>query len=96
MMYLTLMVIALGTLLTRAIPFIFFKNREMPERLGVLIDMLPYATISLLVVYSLKDVGVHNLWATLIASHVCVGSYYWKENTVLSIAISTLIYMILI
>ena len=54
-MFQRLFVIALATVLTRSIPFIFLKNKEIPEKFMKIIDALPYATISLLVVYCFKD-----------------------------------------
>lgn len=61
-----------------------------------MIDALPYATISLLVVYSFKDVTTVSIVPTFLASALCCGTYLWKRNTVLSIASSTLLYMFLI
>ena len=95
-MFQRLFVIALATVLTRSIPFIFLKNKEIPEKFMIIIDALPYATISLLVVYCFKDLTMGNLMPNVLASSVCVGLYLWKNNSILSIASSTLIYMLLI
>ncbi len=91
-----LMTLALGTYLTRVIPFLFFKHKEIHPSFMRTIDALPYATISLLVVYCFKDVGLSTFVPTLIASVICIVTYVWKSNTVLSIALSTFIYMMLI
>lgn len=91
-----LITIAIGTYLTRAFPFMYFKNRDINEKFIKMIDALPYATISLLVVYSFKDVNRSSLLPTILASTLCCGTYLWKRNTVLSIAASTFLYMILI
>ena len=95
-MFQRLFVIALATVLTRSIPFIFLKNKEISEKFMKIIDALPYATISLLVVYCFKDLTMDNLMPNVLASSVCVGLYLWKNNSILSIASSTLIYMLLI
>ena len=95
-LYLIVAVVAAGTYLTRALPFVFLKDRSLSDRTLRIIDALPYATISLLVVYSFKDVQMTNLVPTLVATGVCVGTYLWKHSTILSIASSTIIYMILL
>lgn len=96
MIYLTLFVIALGVFLTRFIPFILMKENDLSEKYRFLLDGIPYATISLLVVYAFKDVDQTNLLATLLGSLVCVVLYIWKRNTILSILLSTALYMIVI
>jgi branched-subunit amino acid transport protein AzlD len=94
--YLTIAIIAFGTYLTRALPFWFLKNQNLTKRSIKIIDALPYATISLLVVYSFKDTTMANMAPTIIAAGVCVGSYMWKENMILSTVSSTLVYMVLL
>lgn len=95
-MIIRIFVIAFATYLTRALPFIFLKNKELPDRFSKVIDLLPYATISLLVVYSFKDLNSLTLLPSIIASAVCIVSYALKENTILSISLSTLVYMLII
>ncbi|MBQ0071753.1 MAG: AzlD domain-containing protein [Spirochaetales bacterium] len=95
------LIIAGVTLLTRALPFIlsdaFHKDAESKflERLS---DLLTPALIGMLVVYCLKDVSFSNNTgiSALVAGTVCVGSYIWKKNTLISIVIPTVIYMVLI
>ncbi|HLV49938.1 MAG TPA: AzlD domain-containing protein [Erysipelothrix sp.] len=91
-----LITVAIGTYLTRAFPFLYFKNKDISDKFIKVIDALPYATISLLVVYSFKDVNRSSLLPTILASTLCCGTYLWKRNTVLSILASTVLYMILI
>lgn len=95
-MIVRILIIAFATYLTRALPFIFLKNKELPERFTKVIDLLPYATISLLVVYSFKDLNTLTLLPSVLASLVCITTYLWKENTILSISLSTLVYMLVI
>lgn len=89
-------VIALVTLLTRALPFIAFKNstNKFVEYLG---EVLPYTIMPMLVVYCLKSVNF------LTENHgICeiigVGSvillHLLKRNTLLSIFGGTIIYML--
>ena len=94
--YLTIAVIAFGTYLTRALPFWFLKDHNLSIRSIKIIDTLPYATISLLVVYSFKYVTLDIAWPSIIATLVCVGSYIWKENMIMSTVSSTLAYMVLL
>ena len=94
--YIIILVIALGTFLTRVLPFVLFRNHTLSDRTMKIIDNLPYATISLLVVYSFKDTQVGNLIPTVTATLVCVFSYMWKNNTIVSIVSSTLTYMVLL
>ncbi len=96
MITLTILVVALGVALTRFIPFILIKEHELPQSLNFLLDGLPYATISLLVVYAFKDVSKYTALPTLLASSVCALLYLWKRNTILSIVVSTAMYMVMI
>lgn len=96
MRVLTLLTIALGVSLTRFIPFMFMKDAKSLDKYQGVLDGIPYASISLLVVYAFKDVNTSNLVASVLGSIVCAGLYLWKRNTILSITISTLLYMILI
>lgn len=88
-------VIAIVTLLTRLLPFLFFQNKTNPiiEYLG---DVLPYAIMAMLVVYCLKNVnfisGNHGIYEMISVCSV-IGIHLWKRNTLLSIFGGTLIYM---
>lgn len=96
----TIVVIVLGTMLTRFLPFILFPSRKTPPKyIQYLGQVLPYAVIGFLVVYSLKDVSVvsgnHGL-PELIAILSIIVLHSWKKNTLVSIGVGTLIYMILV
>ena len=91
-----LIVVALTTALLRFIPFILFKDRKLSESFSHVIDALPYASISLLVVYAFKDVNSSNLFPSIIASIICIISYHYKRSSALSITLSTIVYMFLI
>lgn len=88
-----------GTMLTRFLPFILFpKGKEPPAFINYLGKVLPYAVIGLLVVYCLKD-AVFTLYHGLpeaIAIIVTVFLHKWKKNTLLSIAVGTVLYMFLV
>ena len=53
---LTIIVVVLGTMLTRFLPFLIFpEGKTPPSYITYLGTVLPYAVIGLLVVYCLKD-----------------------------------------
>ena len=93
-------VVALGTLLTRALPFLLFpENREIPKYIKYLSNVLPFTIIGMLVIYCLKNVSVvqepHAI-PEAISIAVIVVLHLWKKNTLLSIGGGSLIYMILV
>ena len=52
----TIIAVAVGTMLTRFLPFFIFpEGKKPPEYITYLGSVLPYAVIGLLVVYCLKD-----------------------------------------
>ncbi|NLU53733.1 MAG: branched-chain amino acid transporter AzlD [Clostridiaceae bacterium] len=93
-------VIALGTFITRALPFICFPNEsKTPKYILYLGKVLPYPAIGLLIVYCLKNVSIlqspHGI-PEGIAVLCVVLLHLWKENTFLSIGGGTLVYMLLL
>ncbi|WP_343209617.1 branched-chain amino acid transporter permease [Anaerolentibacter hominis] len=92
--------VALGTILTRFLPFLLFPDRKTPPRyISYLGKVLPCAVIGLLVVYCLKNITFTALggWLPeLIAIGSIVLLHSWKKNTLLSIAGGTVIYMLLV
>lgn len=97
-----LMIVTAGVITwgLRAFPFLVFRgNRQMPQKLKELGDILPSAIMAVLIIYCLKDVSTAfwetGLWEVLAA--VVTGlSYKWKHNTFLSIIVGTACYMLLI
>ena len=95
----TILVVVLGTMLTRFLPFLVFPEGKTPPHYITYLGMvLPYAVIGLLVVYCLKDAvfaSFHGL-PELIAI-VCIFILHkWKRNILLSIGVGTVVYMILV
>lgn len=92
--------IALGTMLTRFLPFILFPEKKTPPAyITYLGKVLPCAIIGLLVVYCMKGVtfiqlpyGIPEGAAVLFILLLHV----WKRNTLLSIAGGTILYMALV
>ena len=88
-----------GTMLTRFLPFLLFKeNRKTPGFVRYIGKYLPSAVFGMLVVYCLKDVnvleGTHGI-PELIAILVTGGLHIWKRQMLLSIAGGTICYMLL-
>ena len=83
----TIALVVLGTVLTRALPFIIFPEGRKP-----------YAVIGMLVVYCLRD-AVFSSWHALpelIAIAITAIVHKIRHNTLLSIAIGTAAYMLLV
>lgn len=96
---LTIFVVVIGTMVTRFLPFIIFpESKEPPKIIAHLGIVLPYSVMGLLVVYCLKDAVFSDYHALpeMIAIVVVASIHKWKKNTLLSIGVGTVLYMILI
>ena len=95
-----ILAIAVGTQISRWLPFLAFSGKkETPAFIKYLGRVLPPAIMAALVVYCLKDVDLtaHPFsLAEIIAVAVTALAHIWKRNTLLSIAVGTACYMILI
>ena len=91
-------VCALCTLLERALPFLLFRGKRVPEPVAYLGKVLPMAIIATLVVYCLRGIDFHSAAACapqLLAAAVSALLHLWKRSTLLSIAGGTLCCMLL-
>lgn len=93
-------VVAAVTFLTRALPFLIFKNTaELPEKIVYLGKVLPMAIMLCLVIYCLRNT-TFLIWPygipELISVGVVVILHVWKRNNMISIISGTLLYMFLI
>ena len=82
----------------RALPFLVFQEgKELPDQIKRLEMVLPSSIMAVLIVYCLKDVGddfmAYGL-LTLIAAAITAVSYRWKHNTLISILLGTVSYML--
>lgn len=96
----TILIIVLGTALTRFLPFMVFPaDKETPKYIKYLGRVLPSAVFGLLIVYSLKNIsfvsGSHGL-PEMIAVAFTAALHLWKRQMLISIAGGTILYMILI
>ena len=96
----TILICALCTQITRWLPFLLFGGKkEVPGLVRYLGTNLPAAIMAVLVVYCLK--GITPLTCPyglpeLISVAVVVGLHLWKGNTLSSIALGTVCYMLLV
>lgn len=98
--FVMIVVCTLVTMLTRFLPFLIFnEHRKTPEIILYLGKVLPCAIMGMLVVYCLKDTaflsapfGVPELLgiAAVALLHI------WKRNSLLSIGVGTVFYMVLV
>ena len=96
---LAIVVISVVTIALRAAPFLLLSGKKTPAVITELGKVLPYAIMGMLVVYCLKGVSFTSLSGfvpELISGAVVVGSYLWKRNTLVSIILGTVCYMLLV
>lgn len=96
----TVGMVMLGTVITRFLPFLLFPaGRPTPRYIQFLGKALPSAALGLLVVYCFKDVsiltGSHGL-PELMAIGAVTAVHLWRRNLLLSIAVGTVCYMLLV
>lgn len=96
----TILMVVLGTMLTRFLPFLVFPaGKPTPRYVQYLGKALPGAVFGLLIIYCLKNVsvftGTHAI-PELIAIALVVVLHLWKRQMLLSIAGGTICYMVLV
>ena len=104
-----ILVAALATLATRALPFVALARHQNHPLLQYLGKCLPAAVIIILVLYSLRDLSLFqvtdnewqwqagaNGWPLLAASLLVALLHIWKRNVLFSIIAGTGLYMALI
>ena len=95
-----LAVVAICTLLTRAIPFwVLGGKKELPPTIKYLGNVLPPAIMAILVVYCLKGISIFEGSRGIpefLAIALVVFLHLWKRNTLLSIGAGTVLYMVLV
>lgn len=92
-------VMAIVTMMLRFLPFVIFGERPTPKYIDFLGKYLPYAIMGMLVVYCLKGMTFTSApfgIPEIIAVAVTAGLHIWKRNTLVSIILGTVSYMLLI
>lgn len=101
----TILVIILGTVLTRFLPYIAFpEGRKVPDYILYLGKVLAPAVFGMLVVYCFRNTdfvtsfalgGSHGI-PEAIALLVIIATFFWKKSMLLSMAAGTALYMFLV
>ncbi len=87
------------TFFERALPFLVFRGREVPPVIRYLGKVLPMAIMATLVIYCIKDISFTALDTCLpylIGIAVTSLVHLWKRNNLLSIALGTIAYMVMV
>lgn len=98
--FITALCLALGIMATRFLPFLLFTSKDkLPPVIVYLGRALPHASMTMLLVYCLKDApildaphGVPEVLGILFTGALQL----WRKNVLLSIAGGTLFYMALV
>lgn len=103
---LAIVVMALVTILTRALPFLLFDRGERAPKVVLYLGrVLPPAVIAMLIVYCLRNMTFSWSLSTAalagwlpqaIAVAAVVLLHLWKRNNLLSIFGGTILYMVLV
>lgn len=90
-------VIALVTAVLRFLPFwVFHDNRKTHPLIAYLGQVLPFSIMGMLVVYCLKDLSSPRGIPEFLSCALVTGLHVWKRNTLLSIGVGTVFYMLLV
>ena len=87
------------TFFERALPFLVFRGREVPPIVRYLGKVLPMAIMATLVIYCIKDISFTALGTCLpyvVGIAVTSLVHLWKRNNLLSIALGTVAYMVMV
>ena len=88
------------TMLTRFLPFLIFgEKRETPAVISYLGRVLPYAVMAMLVVCCLPGLDFFapgSFVPELLCTALVAGLHVWKRNTLPSIGVGTVAYMLLV
>ena len=97
---LMIVVIVLVTMATRFIPFLLFGGKgKTPAVITYLGTVLPCAIMGMLVVYCMKDVAFLQApfgIPELLGCAIVAALHIWKRNSLLSIGVGTVAYMLMV
>lgn len=95
-----IVVATLVTMATRFLPFLIFRGgKKTPDIIVYLGKVLPYAIMGMLVIYCMKDVAFLSApygIPEILGCAVVAVLHLWKRNTLLSIGVGTVFYMVLV
>ena len=87
------------TVLERALPFLIFRGRKVPEIISYLGRVLPMAIMATLVIFCIKDINFTAAigWAPYLIGIGFTAALHWFfKNALVSIAGGTICYMLLV
>ena len=94
----TILIMAVFTLITRALPFLLFSgDRKPPAIIPYLGRVLPYAIMGMLVVYCLRNIDIfpiQNVLPEVIGVGATAALYLWRKHSLLAIVGGTAVYMV--
>lgn len=93
-----IIICAVCTLATRALPFILFRGKKLPSSVEYLGRVLPAAIMVTLLFYCLRNIRFSSpasFAPQLLACVVTFALHLWKHSTLLSIAGGTICCMVL-
>ena len=97
---LLIVVMTLVTMATRFLPFLVFgEKKETPPLVTYLGQVLPFAIMGMLVVYCMKDVAFLSApfgAPEIIGCVIVAALHLWKRNSLLSIGVGTVCYMLMV
>ena len=94
-----ILTVSVTTFMIRAFPFIVFGKGNPPNIVLYIGKVISPAAIAMLIVYCFNNVNPVNFphgIPELIATAVTVGLHLWWKNSLLSILIGTVVYMLLV
>lgn len=97
--FIVILVMGLVTMATRLLPVMVFDRNKVPDIILYFGNVVPYTAMGLLIVYCLKDtspLSSNHMIPEIIALAVVSLSYLWKRNTIFSVLIGTILYMVLV
>ena len=99
-LYISMLLLAAGILLTRAVPFLLFPTgKQTPGFVQYLGRVLPAAVFGLLIVFCLKNVSLVSGSRGIpeaIGIAAVVLLHLWRKQLLLSVAGGTVVYMLLV
>ena len=97
---LILLVMGALTFATRIVPVLIFgRGEKVPDVIMYLGKVVPYTAMGLLIVYCLRDTAVltgSHAIPEILAMAVVALSFLWKRNSIFSVVVGTIVYMILV
>ncbi len=97
---LILLVMGAVTFATRIVPVLIFgRGEKVPDVIMYLGKVVPFTAMGLLIVYCLRDTAVltgSHAIPEILAMAVVALSYLWKRNSIFSVVVGTIVYMVLV